>query len=229
MGAGIGSPWLRPGTDVGAGKLGMTVRDRVARELRHRILLGVFRQGDRLDLDALAEEFGTSRTPVREAAMELANDDLLKVAPRSGITVRGITHSDLLDNFELMATLSGVAAGWAAERATLEDIRRMREYHDAVVTASDADGDVSLAIFDFHRCVNQSSHSSRVMALIAQTARLFPERLSEVVPSQVPCSLVEHADLVLAIEARDREKARSLMEDHFRDAAARLRQHIAAS
>ncbi|MGM7668069.1 GntR family transcriptional regulator [Microbacterium sp. A93] len=204
----------------------MTARDRVARELRHRVLLGSLKAGDRLDLDALAEEFGTSRTPVREATLELANDNLVKLAPRSGITVLGITASDLLDNFELMANLAGMAAGWAALRATPEDVERIRTTGDAVVAASESGGDVALANFKFHRSVNQASHSSRVMALIAQTARLFPERFSDVVPDQVPCSLREHADLVDAITDRDQPKARLLMMSHFQDAAVRLRAHL---
>jgi DNA-binding GntR family transcriptional regulator len=222
-----GSPWLRPPGPRASANLGMTVRDRVARELRHRILLGSLAAGDRLDLDALATEFGTSRTPVREAMLELANDNLLKVAPRSGVTVIGITESDLLDNFELMATLAGMAAGWAAERATEDDLQGIRKCRDSVVEASTAGGDVAMTNFEFHRRINRASHSTRVMALIAQAARLFPERFSDVVPDQVPCSLREHADIVEAITAGHRGRARELMEAHFQDAARRLREHLA--
>ena len=222
----VGSPWLRPRHAGRPMDFGMTARDRVARELRHRILLGSLGAGDRIDLDALAEEFGTSRTPIREATLELANDNLVKLAPRSGVTVIGITPSDLLDNFEIMADLAGMAAGWAAERATTEDLERIRTCRDAVVAASESRGDVALANFEFHRSVNQASHSSRVMALIAQTARLFPERFSDVVPDQVPCSLREHAELVEAIAHRDQPTARHLMVSHFQDAAVRLRSHL---
>lgn len=223
---GVGSPWQRPYDSGAVRDFGMTVRDRVARELRHRILLGSLEAGDRIDLDALAEEFGTSRTPIREATLELANDKLVKLAPRSGVTVLGITAEDLLDNFEIMANLAGMAAGWAAMRATSDDIERMSARRDAVAAAAETGGDVALANFEFHRSVNQASHSSRVMALIAQTARLFPERFSDAVPAQVPCSLREHADLVDAIANRDRARARELMMSHFEDAAVRLRSLI---
>ncbi|MBC7632508.1 GntR family transcriptional regulator [Aeromicrobium sp.] len=205
----------------------MTVRDRAATELRHRILLGSLAAGDRIDLDGLAAEFGTSRTPIREACLDLANDGLVRLAPRSGITVLGITNSDLLDNFELMASLSGMAAGWAAERADDVERARMRSLSDAVAEASTTGGDAALANFEFHRSVNQSSHAPRVTALIARAARLFPERLSDVVPEQVSCSLPEHAEIVDAIDAHDSRLARSVMEGHFRQAADRLRQHLA--
>ena len=205
----------------------MTVRDRVAGELRHRILLGSLVAGDRVDLDALSAEFGTSRTPIREACLDLANDGLMRLAPRSGITVLGITDLDLLDNFELMASLSGMAAGWAAERADAPERARMRALSEAVASASESGGDAALANFEFHRSVNQSSHAPRVMALIGRAARLFPERLSDVVPEQVTCSLPEHSEIVDAIDARDGRLARSVMEGHFRQASDRLRQHLA--
>lgn len=205
----------------------MTVRDRVAGELRHRILLGLLVTGDRIDLDGLAAEFGTSRTPVREACLDLANDGLVRLAPRAGITVLGITESDLLDNFELMASLSGMAAGWAAERADDAERARIRALSEAVASASESGGDVALANFEFHRSVNQASHAPRVTALIARAARLFPDRLSDVVPEQVSCSLPEHAQIVEAIDAHDGRTARLAMEGHFRQAADRLRRLVA--
>jgi DNA-binding GntR family transcriptional regulator len=207
--------------------MGMTVRDRVRRELRHRIIFGRLATGDRLDLEALAREFGTSRTPVREACLELANDNLVRVAPRSGITVVGITEADLLDNFELMTSLAGMAATWAASRATPEDFERIDERARAVVDAAASGGDVAIANAAFHRSINQASHSPRLLALIRQVARLFPDQFYDVVPSQLDASLQEHAELVEAITARDPEKASRLMRAHFHDASLRLREHFA--
>jgi DNA-binding GntR family transcriptional regulator len=221
--------WNPSGAGRGVGEMGMTVRDRVTRELRHRIIFGRLHAGDRLDLDALAKEFGTSRTPVREACLELANDNLVKVAPRSGVTVIGITEADLLDNFELMTSLAGWAAAWAAERATPEDLVRIEELARGVEQVAAAGGEVAIANAAFHRSINQASHSPRLMALIRQAARLFPDRFSDVVPSQVDCSLQEHADLVGAIADRDPGRARGLMESHFHEASRRLRAHLAGT
>lgn len=208
-------------------EMGMTVRDRVTRELRHRIIFGRLAAGERLDLDALAEEFGTSRTPVREACLELANDNLVRVAPRSGITVLGITEDDLLDNFELMTSLAGMSAAWAAQRATPEDLERIQERAAAVVQSAGASGDVAIANAAFHRSINQASHSPRLLALIRQAARLFPDQFYDVVPEQLAASLEEHAEMVAAIVAREPERARAMMETHFHDASQRLREHLA--
>src|SRR5689334_329418 len=93
--------------------IGGTVRARAANELRDRILTGRLRPGTRLDLDGITEEFGTSRTPVREALLELSYEGLVAVNPRSGITVIGITPEDAVDNFAVLAALAGKAAEWA--------------------------------------------------------------------------------------------------------------------
>src|SRR5215468_9552625 len=90
-----------------------TVRARAAFELRDAILTGRLQPGDRIDLDAIAEQFRTSRTPVREALLELSYEGLVTVTPRSGITVVGITPEDAVDNFGVLAALEGKAAEWA--------------------------------------------------------------------------------------------------------------------
>ena len=103
-----------------------TVRERAARELRDRILTGALPAGTRLDLDAITKEFATSRTPVREALLELSYDGLVRVAPRSGITVIGMSPEDVLDSFTILGVLTGQAAAWAAERVSDDGIERLR-------------------------------------------------------------------------------------------------------
>ena len=77
----------------------------------------------RVDLDAITEEFATSRTPVREALLELSFEGLVQVAPRSGITVIGISPDDVLDSFTILGVLTGQAAAWAAERIEPEELQ----------------------------------------------------------------------------------------------------------
>ena len=92
------------------------------------MLTGQLRPGDRLDLDEITGEFGISRTPVREALLELSYEGLVAVTPRSGITVIGITPEDAVDNFAVLAALAGKAAEWATTRITepqLEELHRL--------------------------------------------------------------------------------------------------------
>src|SRR3954468_1083256 len=117
--------------------IGGTVRSRAATELRDRILTGRLRPGARLDLDDIAQQFRTSRTPVREALLELSYEGLVAVTPRSGITVVGITPDDAVDNFAVLAALSGKAAEWATARITPHQLVELRDLADAIFGADD--------------------------------------------------------------------------------------------
>src|SRR5258708_4305976 len=113
-----------------------TVRERAARELRDRILTGALRAGSRVDLDAITEEFATSRTPVREALLELSFEGLVQVAPRSGVTVIGISPTDVLDSFTILGVLTGQAAAWAPKRIEPEELAMLRQPAADVVAPS---------------------------------------------------------------------------------------------
>lgn len=134
-----------------------TVRERAARELRDRILTGALPAGSRVDLDAITEEFSTSRTPVREALLELSFEGLVRVAPRSGITVVGISPRDVLDSFTILGVLTGQAAAWAAERATAEELDTLGELA-AEVAARAGDARIGEANWLFHQAIHRAAH-----------------------------------------------------------------------
>src|ERR1039458_3397974 len=139
--------------------IGGTVRARAASELRDRILTGRLGPGTRIDLDEITREFGTSRTPVREALLELSYEGLVSVTPRSGITVLGITPEDAVDNFAVLATLSGKAAEWATARISRSELDGLHTLAQAVVDADD----VVAANWSFHRALNLASGSPRLL------------------------------------------------------------------
>jgi len=207
-----------------AGSIGGTVRARAASELRDRILTGRLARGTRLDLDELTEEFGTSRTPVREALLELSYEGLVEVAPRSGITVVGLTPEDALDNFAILAALEGKAAEWAAARVTATDLTELRTLADAVFT----DGDVVAANRRFHRALNRASGSPRLLTYLRQAVRIVPASYFELFPEQERKSRAEHAALLDAIDSGDGVAARAIAEAHVLDAGAALGEWLRA-
>ena len=148
--------------------------------------MGELRPGDKLDLDLLAKEYGVSRTPIREACLSLAHDKLVKMAPRSGVSIIGVSVVDLKDNFALMAMLAGRAASWAALRATPDDLAEVKACRDEVKAAVSDGRSPSAANYDFHRRINRASRSPRLAVLIAQTAGLFPATSSSRSPSKSP-------------------------------------------
>ena len=205
-------------------KLAATVRSRAATELRDRILTGRLPRGARIDLDQLSEEFGISRTPVREALLELSYEGLVAVAPRSGITVLGITPEDAVDNFAVLAALSGKAAEWATTRMTPELLDELRDLAAAIPGAAD----VVAANQRFHRALNLASGSPRLLLHLRQAVRVVPASYFELFPEQEQRSEREHADLLDAMGRGDAAAARVIAEAHVLDAGETLRDWLAA-
>jgi len=198
--------------------MGETVRSRAARELRDRILTGRLPAGTRLDLDQITREFGTSRTPVREALLELSYEGLVAVAPRSGITVLGISPEDAMDSFAVLAALSGKAAEWATARVGPEELAELQRLAAAVEESDD----VVAANWRFHRAVNQASGSRRLLVHLRQAVRAVPSSYFELFPAQEERSRAEHAALLRAILRGAGAKARVLAEAHVLEAGAAL-------
>jgi DNA-binding GntR family transcriptional regulator len=198
-----------------------TVRERAARELRDRILTGALPAGARVDLDAITAEFATSRTPVREALLELSFEGLVHVAPRSGITVIGISSKDVLDSFTILGVLTGQAAAWAAQRITADELAALRELA-AEVAARSGDDSIGEANWRFHQEIHRAAHSPRLLAQLRQAARVVPTNFLTVFPDHEKHSLDEHDELLEAIGNQDCEAARSIAERHVLEAGRSL-------
>jgi DNA-binding GntR family transcriptional regulator len=203
-----------------------TERERVGDAMRDRILSGLLAPGDRIDLDATAAEFGTSRTPVREACLGLAQEGLVRVAQRSGVIVIGVSAESTMENFTLMAALSGVASQWAAEKISPQQLLRVRELHREIRVAAQSGDDIATLNWLFHREINKSCGSPRLQAMLGDAGRMIPRRFFELFPEFVPCSLDEHDALVGALSRSDGPTARRVSEDHFKGAAQLLSAHV---
>lgn len=202
-----------------------TVRAQAADELRDRILTGRLRPGDRLDLDQLTAEFGISRTPIREALLELSYEGLVAITPRSGMAVVGITPEDAVDNFAILAALAGKGAELATERITPEQLKELR----ALAAAIDGADDVVAANRHFHRAINLAARSPRLLTYVRQAQRVVPGNYFELFPEQEQRSRREHAALLDAMDRGDGGEARRLMEAHVLTAGEALGSWLAKS
>jgi DNA-binding GntR family transcriptional regulator len=195
-----------------------TVRAQAANELRDRILTGRLQPGDRLDLDRLTAEFGISRTPIREALLELSYEGLVEITPRSGMAVVGITPQDAVDNFAVLAALVGKAAELATARITPAELAELHELADAINGADD----VVAANRRFHRALNLASRSPRLLTYLRQAVRVVPGNYFELFPEAERRSKHEHAALLEAMTRGDAHAARAIAEAHVLSAGEAL-------
>lgn len=178
---------------------------------------GVYKPGDRLVESELAERFGVSRTPVREALQRLETQSMLTRDGRS-LIVASLDHNQLAELYAVRTELEGLAARLAARHATEEEMRVLR----GMVTEDQAllGGDprsLSRANKRFHKQIHLASHNRfliqqldlvhRSMALMATTSFAAEGRDS--------LGLAEHDAIVSAIEARDGEAAYQALRDHI--------------
>lgn len=189
---------------------------RVRDLLEEAILEGELKPGERLRAEALAQRFGTSRTPVREALLQLEAQGLVDVEPNRGAVVRTFDRDDLQDLYELRALLEPPAAALAATRIRPEDIARLEALCDAPdpIVANEA----------FHRIILDAAGSPRlVVAMRAATGipRAFRSHFWRD-ERQREESLMCHRRLVAAFRARDAQLAEAVMRMHILGAIAFL-------
>lgn len=192
---------------------------RLRDEIENGIVTGEFEPGERLDEVQLATRFGVSRTPIREALMQLSAIGLVEIRPRRGTVVVDPGPERVYEMFEVMAELEGMAGALAARRHTEEDRSALLAAHDkceAAAGSEDPDG-YYYENEAFHFAIYAASHS----AFLAEQCtvlhrRLRPyRRLQLRVRNRVKVSLGEHAEIVAAILAGDAEGARSLLRKHI--------------
>lgn len=192
--------------------------DRVRLGLEREIVTGDLAPGSRLDEAGLAERYSVSRTPVREALMQLAAGGLVEMRPRQGALVAAIGTFELAEMFEVMAELEALCGRLAARRMTPRERTGLAELHAACgpyLDGADADGYYALNL-RFHEAIYAGSHN----AFLEQETRKIRHRLSPYRrmqlhrPGRLSDSHAEHGRVVAAIVAGEQELAGRLLKDH---------------
>lgn len=193
--------------------------NKIRDNLERRIIEGELQIGKRLDESELAEHFGVSRTPIREALHRLAESGLAEHLPRRGTFVRTPTLSQVVEMFEVMAELECMATRLATRRASDTDIKaltRSNEACRAALKAGDTKGYYELNA-KLHRQIYIMSGNS-FLANEAQRLhdRLRPFRRSQLrVRGRMNESMQEHDIILTSICDGDVERAIDTMRKHI--------------
>lgn len=191
--------------------------------------VGVYKPGDRLVESDLAERFGVSRTPVREALQRLETQSLLARDGRS-LIVASLDHNQMAELYVVRRELEGLAASLAARHANEEEVRILRDMVDADNALVDDAPALTRANRRFHKQVHLASHNRylvqqldlvhRTMALMATTSLAAQGRGA--------IAQREHDAIVSAIEAKDEAAAGAALREHISVAfMTRLKQDAA--
>lgn len=191
----------------------------VAERLRQRIFAHELTPGTWIDEQKLAEQYGISRTPLREALKVLASEGLVDLKPRRGCYVTEISRQDLDDIFPLMALLEGRCAADAVARAKPIEIRELKKIHESLEKAAQ-DGRID-AFFEanqaFHKRIQELANNRWLLSVIQDLRKVLKlSRLHSLsLEGRLQQSLDEHRAIMAAFEAGDATKAEQLMHDHL--------------
>ncbi|WP_114966895.1 GntR family transcriptional regulator [Alkalilacustris brevis] len=177
---------------------------------------GIYRPGDRLVESELADRFGMSRTPIREALQRLETQAILARDGRS-LMVASLDHNQLAEFYVVRSELEGLAARLAARHATEEEVRVLRDMVAADAALVDDPEALSRANKRFHKQLHLASHNRylvqqldliyRSMALLATTSLATHGRGE--------ASLAEHSAIVEAIARHDPDAAFEALKNHI--------------
>ncbi|CUH52555.1 GntR family transcriptional regulator [Shimia sp. R11_0] len=188
--------------------------------------VGVYKPGDRLVESDLAEKFGMSRTPIREALQRLETQSLLARDGRS-LIVNSLDHNQMAELYVVRSELEGLAARLAARHATAEEVRVLQDMVLADADLVDDPSALARSNRRFHKQIHLASHNRylvqqldlvhRSMALMATTSIAVEGRGED--------TLVEHQAIVDAITARNEDGADEALRKHISTAfVTRLKQ-----
>jgi DNA-binding GntR family transcriptional regulator len=192
--------------------------DKLREQIEESIATGKLQPGTHLDETELANAYGASRTPIREALIQLASAGLVLMRPRRGAVVAQIGPQQLVEMFEVMAELEAMCGRLAARRMSPTEQAELLSAHDACKAARDMQDPDEYYYRNevFHRAIYAGSHNS-FLASQAQSLyrRLSPyRRLQLRVRNRIAASFDEHDGVVQAIIGGDGDKAAELLRQH---------------
>ena len=191
--------------------------EEVAELLRERIFRQELAPGSWIDELKLAEEYGISRTPLREALKVLAAEGLVTMKVRRGAYVTEVSERDLVDVYHLLALLESDAAGVVARQATAAQLHELQALHEKLEAAA-GDREAFFRVNEaFHRKLlaiaenrwrDQMVNDLRKVMKLNRHHSLFKS-------GRIEQSLAEHRDIVDALTHRQPELAAQRMTAHF--------------
>lgn len=199
--------------------------DTVYALLRERILSGVFAPGDRLNVEALAQQLNVSQTPIKGALAQLVSDGLVEVQPRRGTFIAQVSPRQISELLSIRRALELLAAETILEHVTPQEIDQLRALVETIEHAADVDAHYR-GNYELHKRLVELSGNTKLaefytelnghihMALIHASSQSWHARAQ--------AEAAEHRLIVDALAARDGEALQAAIAAHLTRASASL-------
>jgi len=204
-----------------------SIRDQIYEAIQQSIVNNSYRPGEELQIDRLAEEFGVSTTPIREALIRLESSGLVQLIPNKGARVTAFQEEDIRDTWEVRKLLEPYAAGLTAEQDVTREIQELNEAFDMLERGSQ-DGDLYIqSDIRLHELLY--SHLSNELLketlhnILQRSMRMryYAEDVSRMHDQVVREVITEHKQILQALTAGDREKTAEAVRRHIENGERR--------
>ncbi len=193
----------------------LTLREKILETIRDAITSGTLKAGEKVAEPELAERFGISRTPIREAFRQLESEGYLTVIPRKGAVVVSFSSKEIEEFYAIKSILEGYAALQACKNLTEKEIDKLVAINEKLGQLAAA-GDIKHFFKvhnDFHELFRKAADNEKldemINGLLSKFQRLRYESLSK--PGRMKVSVQEHVKIIEAFRARNAELAEQLV------------------
>lgn len=187
-----------------------------------QIIDGKIKPGERIREDIIAEQMGTSRTPVREAVKQLSQDGFITYIPRKGLYCVELTKQDLLDLLELRMMLEDFSYRRCMDMASKEDIEKLHAYID---TFQSYDPETRIKLHNesdiaFHIMTAEATHFSRLIKYIHEVETIMLIARSNLKNSTNIIEIIDlswnlHRNIIQGIETKNYDLIKQANEEHM--------------
>lgn len=198
------------------------IHEQIYETLKEAILNGDLRPGERLMQDRIAEQFGVSRMPVRDALRLLEANNLVINEPNKGITVKEFGINELKDTFFVRSILEKEAIKLAVEKMTADKVKKLENLHKIMSENLNEDNLVKLTKlnYEFHFTIYQEIDSKRLLELIRNLWDNYPRYAMLSTLKSALKSHEEHFEILKAIKNNNSNLASLKMEEHILSAGS---------
>lgn len=193
-------------TGDGSRLVRMSSSEHIALHIRRLIFDGTLRPGMRVPQDAIAQELGVSRIPVREALIVLEREGWVTIEMHRGAFINALDEQSVVDHYDLFGLVYGFAAQRALARSNGDLPDRLRQVRDAFAAAATPEEQQRLSLA-FHGAILQAAASPRVEVVLRALSTLIPGNFFAAVPEAVDVERRGFAAIVRALQRGEGEQA----------------------
>ena len=196
----------------------LTLREIILENIRDAIVSGSLKAGSRVSEPELAERYGISRTPIREAFRQLESEGYLTVTPRRGAVVSELSPKDVEEFYAIKSIMEGYAARRACENMSAKNLERLQAINDKLAELARI-GDIKHFFkvhSEFHELFIKAADNEKLHELITSLVTRF-QRLrftSLSLPGRMEISVQEHEKIIAAFRNKDADLAETLVRQN---------------